>query len=91
MVEQEHTPQDLFWLEAISIDVLEVMTRHSNMLGQPFGTHTDQQQNDRPSFTKQGLTMDNNSQSKQARRWGAADCLRVCRLNAGFAADTSDG
>jgi hypothetical protein len=46
MVEQGHTPQDLFWLEAISIDVLEVVTmRHSNNV-RPFGTHPDQQQND---------------------------------------------
>ncbi len=28
--------------------------------------------------------------SKAWRRWGAADCLRVLRLNAGFAADTSN-
>jgi hypothetical protein len=25
-----------------------------------------------------------------ARHWGAADCLRVCQLNAGFVTDTSD-
>jgi hypothetical protein len=44
MVEQGHTPQDLFWLDAISIDVLEVvMTCHSSYV-QPFGTHPDQQQ-----------------------------------------------
>jgi hypothetical protein len=45
MVEQEHTPQDLFWLEAISIVVCEEMMSHSNNL-RPFGTQRDQQQND---------------------------------------------
>jgi hypothetical protein len=47
--------------------------------------HTDK--HNRP----QGQTIYQINQHLSAMHWGAADCLRVRRLNAGLAADPNDG